>query len=754
MINNTAESAQNWIKTTKHIIVPNDWIEACVEWICEENQDTQQTQAQINNLVYEQWLFADLHELQSKCLPEEVAASDKFQLSGYYALQIDSLVDVGQPYYTQLQKVKGTENPNALVSAEQPTQRPWEPKPTRMLMMKLTDGTTDIQGMEYKPISNLNTQINPGTKILVKGCVLCRHGVLMLRSNSVQILGGEVDTLMENNTQDKLLQQALDSSAQTTGSGHRKEFEGAFIKSERQAPSMSSQRNVSQRSAVSNVFSRNQNQNHPGRSVKKNITEIKQEPEWDDDFVLDEFMEDMDDFEMNQQEPSTSSSTPSSLNSRNKNATNKTPISGGQNKPNSYPQKRPYEQMTEELNIKQEIDRDSDSAFSDGNSNKRMKTEVKVERPKVTVKSEKEMEKKFLANLKPGSFSSSTPLKPFDEPMKRGTLDVFSNKKSLNDRKTFGEKNDLDDFDDDLDDFDMAVAESSLTSATTNNQISTTISPVLNRNSNSSINLNTSDSVQEQSNVKSASKELSDNSIETKSGNDSNKSARTGTKAKLTESTKNDGSIKPSSNTMDKYLTSPPTSVSRRNSLSSPSRDREWGEKVDRLMEKFNEAKSETNVSHTSCSLINSHNEPFTYLSVIMKTLPVQETLKFNIKAYVSTLNGRLECPNGDRWILSCKINDGTATMDVDLSNQVLTMLIGFSSKESLEMRKRIKHDPGLRDILSEGIQQCQQKLIELLCVMEIEVSPNKQKPEVISLVPLSNSHISALYDRVSTYFK
>ncbi|KAJ8314627.1 hypothetical protein KUTeg_006777 [Tegillarca granosa] len=538
MINNTAESAQNWIKTTKHIIVPNDWIEACVEWICEENQDTQQTQAQINNLVYEQWLFADLHELQSKCLPEEVAASDKFQLSGYYALQ-------------------------------------WEPKPTRMLMMKLTDG----------------------------------------------------------------------------------------------------------------------------RSVKKNITEIKQEPEWDDDFVLDEFMEDMDDFEMNQQEPSTSSSTPSSLNSRNKNATNKTPISGGQNKPNSYPQKRPYEQMTEELNIKQEIDRDSDSAFSDGNSNKRMKTEVKVERPKVTVKSEKEMEKKFLANLKPGSFSSSTPLKPFDEPMKRGTLDVFSNKKSLNDRKTFGEKNDLDDFDDDLDDFDMAVAESSLTSATTNNQISTTISPVLNRNSNSSINLNTSDSVQEQSNVKSASKELSDNSIETKSGNDSNKSARTGTKAKLTESTKNDGSIKPSSNTMDKYLTSPPTSVSRRNSLSSPSRDREWGEKVDRLMEKFNEAKSETN-------------------------------------AYVSTLNGRLECPNGDRWILSCKINDGTATMDVDLSNQVLTMLIGFSSKESL------------------GIQQCQQKLIELLCVMEIEVSPNKQKPEVISLVPLSNSHISALYDRVLTYFK
>lgn len=35
---------------------------------------------------------------------------------------MDSLLDVSQPYYGQLQKVQGTENANVHVSATQPTQ--------------------------------------------------------------------------------------------------------------------------------------------------------------------------------------------------------------------------------------------------------------------------------------------------------------------------------------------------------------------------------------------------------------------------------------------------------------------------------------------------------------------------------------------------------------------------------------------------------------------------------------------------------
>lgn len=41
------------------------------------------------------------------------------------------------------------------------------------------------------------------------------------------------------------------------------------------------------------------------------------------------------------------------------------------------------------------------------------------------------------------------------------------------------------------------------------------------------------------------------------------------------------------------------------------------------------------------------------------------------LQAYISTLIGKLECPDGKSWCLPVKINDGTASMDVDLSNKV-----------------------------------------------------------------------------------
>jgi RecQ-mediated genome instability protein 1 len=51
-------------------------------------------------------------------------------------------------------------------------------------------------------------------------------------------------------------------------------------------------------------------------------------------------------------------------------------------------------------------------------------------------------------------------------------------------------------------------------------------------------------------------------------------------------------------------------------------------------------------------------------------------------QAYISTLTSRLSSAAG-KWTLSCKINDGTMAVDVDLSNNVLTEMIGFSWKEA-----------------------------------------------------------------------
>ena len=40
-----------------------------------------------------------------------------------------------------------------------------EVKNTRMLLLELTDGVTEIYGMEYRPITKLSTRTLPGTKV-------------------------------------------------------------------------------------------------------------------------------------------------------------------------------------------------------------------------------------------------------------------------------------------------------------------------------------------------------------------------------------------------------------------------------------------------------------------------------------------------------------------------------------------------------------------------------------------------------------
>ena len=42
----------------------------------------------MNELVFEQWLLSDLHELGTKCLPGQLVNSDKYQLNGTFALQV------------------------------------------------------------------------------------------------------------------------------------------------------------------------------------------------------------------------------------------------------------------------------------------------------------------------------------------------------------------------------------------------------------------------------------------------------------------------------------------------------------------------------------------------------------------------------------------------------------------------------------------------------------------------------------------
>ncbi|XP_077600772.1 recQ-mediated genome instability protein 1-like isoform X1 [Stigmatopora nigra] len=205
------QMTQEWLQSSLNVRVPFAWLEACVEWLQEEAGDGRRlSQQHINQQVFEQWLLTDLKDLAYAVLPEGLSQSHKTQLNGTFCVQVDSSRDISQPAYIQLQQLRGTECSNDNVSdATQLTQRPWERKPTRMLLLQVTDGVQNLEAMEYQPIPLLNTTLRPGVKLQLQGQIICRLGMLLLGPGNVKVLGGEVEDLVERNKQERILCQAL-----------------------------------------------------------------------------------------------------------------------------------------------------------------------------------------------------------------------------------------------------------------------------------------------------------------------------------------------------------------------------------------------------------------------------------------------------------------------------------------------------------------------------------------------------------------
>lgn len=204
------QTIQAWLSSTWHIQVPQPWLDACVEWVTEEAGGVALPQTQLNQQVLDQWLLTDLRDLAHPVLPAGISEAEKLVLNGWYCLQMDSILDVSQPAYSQLQRLRGSDCSNDDVSAvTQATQRPWEAKPTRMLMLQITDGVQYLEGIEYRPIPALSANLPPGTKLQVVGMVMVRLGVLLLKPENIRVLGGEAEELMETYSQGRVLCRTL-----------------------------------------------------------------------------------------------------------------------------------------------------------------------------------------------------------------------------------------------------------------------------------------------------------------------------------------------------------------------------------------------------------------------------------------------------------------------------------------------------------------------------------------------------------------
>ncbi|KAH8855764.1 RecQ-mediated genome instability protein 1 [Schistosoma japonicum] len=211
-------------------------------------------------LIYEQWLHSDLKQLACPVLPSVMSAkrslhdnsrnnststntisSPALKLDGELCLQVVNLFNINESYYGQLRRHEGNLSVN-LPSLEADGENNPDGHTTQMtqafsqyinqsgtqannarqstttncLTLILTDGVNEIKVIEFgiksstgsRPLTfnELSKKFRPGVKIRLRGPLLLRNNVLIvppgalqsLSSHQLEVLGGEVDELLEN----------------------------------------------------------------------------------------------------------------------------------------------------------------------------------------------------------------------------------------------------------------------------------------------------------------------------------------------------------------------------------------------------------------------------------------------------------------------------------------------------------------------------------------------------------------------------
>ncbi|XP_032146702.1 recQ-mediated genome instability protein 1 [Sapajus apella] len=615
--------AETWLLATWHIKVPPMWLEACINWIQEENNNVNLSQAQMNKQVFEQWLLTDLRDLEHPLLPDGILEIQKGELNGFYALQINSLVDVSQPAYSQIQKLRGKNTTNDLVTAEtQVTLKPWEVKPSRMLMLQLTDGIVQIQGMEYQSIPALHSDLPPGTKILIYGNVSFRLGVLLLKPENVKVLGGEVDALLGEYAQDKVLA-----------------------------------RLIGEPDPIVSVIPNNSNQNI------SRVTDVLDSALGPSDEELLASLDENDELAANNDTSSERCFTTGS-------SSNTIPRRQSSFEPESVMSPRPKEDPS---NLSMPF---VDGELDDFSLEEALLLEETVQKEQMETK-----------ELQPLTFNRNA----------SQSLETFSHNPNT------------------MNNFSLSCK---------------------NGNNNWS--------------EKKVSEQLTneDKSFGCPSARDQNRSIfSVHRNVPLAHDFTNEDANLETDNKIKQ------TSSSDGHFLNNKILNREV---VNCVPKRSSQISNANDHNLQTCSLRSSENRtnlpvamdlyspPFIYLSILMASKP-KEITTVKVKAFIVTLTGNLSS-SGGIWSITAKVSDGTAYLDVDFVDEILTSLIGFSVPEM----KQLKKDPLQYQKFLEGLQKCQRDLIDLCCLMTISFNPSLSKAMVLALQNVNMEHLENLKKRLN----
>lgn len=130
---------------------------------------------------------------------------------GALPLKPESNGNISGKIVLQMQKMRNISAPKA---NEESTVAP------RFLQLELSDGVNSILALELERIPNLNLKIPPGTKLYLKADKLqMMQGLLVLKESEVQILGGNVEHMVEKWELARQMQKYARSNRRLSGSG-------------------------------------------------------------------------------------------------------------------------------------------------------------------------------------------------------------------------------------------------------------------------------------------------------------------------------------------------------------------------------------------------------------------------------------------------------------------------------------------------------------------------------------------------------
>ncbi|XP_071339233.1 recQ-mediated genome instability protein 1 [Trachinotus anak] len=702
-------ATQVWLQSSWHVQVPFAWLEACVEWLQEEAGGAGcLSQQQINQQALDQWLLADLRDLDYPVLPEGLAEAQKTELSGTFCVQVDSLLDISQPAYGQLQNWKGTDCANDEVSAvTQTTQRPWEAKPTRMLLLQVTDGVQSLEAMEYQPIPALSSALRPGVKLQLQGQMVCRLGMLLLGPSNIKILGGEVEDLVDRNNQGRMLCRTLglpeeqqqqqegeeappaprqgnqevedlelddaellasleaqegvgrvqDGSVADSGYGTLNETYTQFSESSSVRSLVSAASSRSEPSTHSNRRGLTQSSSHGNKQKDSDLLpsehEIQQVVQSHNAAEEDFPDEDFDDLPLDELDSvifqQTTDVTVQSDNSHRSTPQNNSRITGN---PNTL------DRATKSQAAQFELHTVNSSGSRFGPSNSRSITQKR--------------DYQGCTKGATGQVVAATSTPFFSRAAREQSRELEC---VTNDESKFMDE-DMDCF---LEEIQTYEAQPGRTGGS--NQLPVQKGP-------------------------RGDREIT-----------SNKTESSGSSYTLTNKS--------------------PQSVKGLAFDSSQSTN---------IAESDRQSADKDPQSDSTVTALTLTSPPFTYLCLLEELMSKAHAhaTEIRIKAFIVTLLGKLSSNNGV-WSICAAISDGTGYLDVELSDEVLTGLLGFSVSE----KAALKRDPARRGELDAGMRRCQEELVDMCCVMTITVEPEGRKAVVTKAEQVSEKVLQELEQRV-----